>query len=301
MSPARSSPRSRARCPSSSGRWRVPSGAACGSAWTRPCASSWHSSATLTRGARPSARSTSASAAASSTRGGRSTLCSPPTGSAPASPGGGSPRRGAGGLGPDVLSTLAEAVFAYIDELSADSVEGYAQAQAEQEAARAAAPRPGPAPAARPARGVGRRPRGRRARGLAAAAARGRARLRRGGDLERVETRLPSGALAAAVGGLGCAIVPDPDGPDAARRAGAAADGVGAALGPAGELAGCPARGPWPVPARGPSQPDRWTPLDRSPEPRTTCRSCCSRPARRSRPASRPGGWGRSKPHPARA
>lgn len=35
----------------------------------------------------------------------------------------------AGGLGPDVLSTLAEAVFAYIDELSALSAEGYAEEQ----------------------------------------------------------------------------------------------------------------------------------------------------------------------------
>jgi len=33
------------------------------------------------------------------------------------------------GLDPEVLSLLAEAIFAYIDELSADSVEGYAQAQ----------------------------------------------------------------------------------------------------------------------------------------------------------------------------
>ena len=36
-------------------------------------------------------------------------------------------------LSPEVLSLLAEAIFAYIDELSADSVEGYAEAQAEVE------------------------------------------------------------------------------------------------------------------------------------------------------------------------
>src|SRR4051795_10543044 len=36
-------------------------------------------------------------------------------------------------LDPEQLSLLAEAIFAYIDELSADSVEGYAQAQAEVE------------------------------------------------------------------------------------------------------------------------------------------------------------------------
>src|SRR3954447_16656485 len=33
------------------------------------------------------------------------------------------------GLEPDVLCVLADAIFAYIDELSADSVEGYADAQ----------------------------------------------------------------------------------------------------------------------------------------------------------------------------
>ncbi len=36
-------------------------------------------------------------------------------------------------LDPEALSLLAEAIFAYIDELSADSVEGYAEAQAEVE------------------------------------------------------------------------------------------------------------------------------------------------------------------------
>src|SRR6478735_2242664 len=37
------------------------------------------------------------------------------------------------GLDPEELSLLAEAIFAYIDELSADSVEGYTEAQAEVE------------------------------------------------------------------------------------------------------------------------------------------------------------------------
>ena len=36
-------------------------------------------------------------------------------------------------LDAEVLSLLAEAIFAYIDELSADSVEGYAEAQSEAE------------------------------------------------------------------------------------------------------------------------------------------------------------------------
>ena len=36
-------------------------------------------------------------------------------------------------LDSEVLSLLAEAIFAYIDELSADSVDGYAEAQSERE------------------------------------------------------------------------------------------------------------------------------------------------------------------------
>ncbi len=62
---------------------------------------------------------------------------SPPTAWARGSPGAASPpprvRRGAD---PEQLGLLAEAIFAYIDELSADSVEGYAQAQREQEGER---------------------------------------------------------------------------------------------------------------------------------------------------------------------
>src|SRR5690606_16696690 len=40
------------------------------------------------------------------------------------------------GLDPEILSLLAESMFAYIDELSADSVEGYAAAQSEMEGER---------------------------------------------------------------------------------------------------------------------------------------------------------------------
>ena len=77
------------------------------------------------------------SGAASCARAAPSTRCSPPTGSARGSPGGGSrPRPGARGVDPEQLGLLAEAIFAYIDELSADSVEGYAQAQREQEGER---------------------------------------------------------------------------------------------------------------------------------------------------------------------
>ena len=57
--------------------------------------------------------------------------CSRPTGSAPGWPGGGSRLpASAAGLPPHTLYALAEAIFAYIDELSADSIEGYAREQA---------------------------------------------------------------------------------------------------------------------------------------------------------------------------
>ena len=50
--------------------------------------------------------------------------------SAPGSPGGASSRPGvAGGLDPGAIYALGEAIFAYIDELSAESAEGYAEEQ----------------------------------------------------------------------------------------------------------------------------------------------------------------------------
>ena len=52
------------------------------------------------------------------------------------------------GLPPHTLYALAEAIFAYIDELSADSIEGYAREQAAA-AGRASAQAPAPG---RPAR-----------------------------------------------------------------------------------------------------------------------------------------------------
>ena len=60
------------------------------------------------------------------------------------------------GLPPRTLYTLAEAIFAYIDELSADSIEGYAREQAAA-AGDASAPPPAPGGAAR-AGAAGRRP-----------------------------------------------------------------------------------------------------------------------------------------------
>jgi hypothetical protein len=111
------------------------------------------------------------------------------------------------------LSLLAESIFAYIDELSADSIDGFAEAQAELE-------------------DQGRRRRRELTRLLVAAeptaptelaAAAGAARWTlpprlaaiacAEGDLDAVARRLPPESLAAVVGGGGCLLLADPEGP----------------------------------------------------------------------------------------
>src|SRR4051812_36454758 len=130
---------------------------------------------------------------------------------------------------PDQLAVLAEAIFAYIDELSADSVEGYAQAQREQEGERQRRRRellalllrdpPADEPDVRStAQAAGwRLPRS--AAPLAVAEE----------DLARVGRRLSADALVATVGGIGCALVPGAAHRSELERA---AEGVTAALGP---------------------------------------------------------------------
>jgi PucR C-terminal helix-turn-helix domain len=136
------------------------------------------------------------------------------------------------GVGAEPLALLAEAVFAYIDELAADSVEGYAQAQAEVEDLRRRRRRElialllGDPPADA---------------GDLAAAARaaswdvpaGLAALACPEDvLARVARRLPPEALATVVEGEGCVLLPDPEGPGRAEALRRAAAGVPLALGP---------------------------------------------------------------------
>jgi hypothetical protein len=148
-----------------------------------------------------------------------------------------------GGLDAEVLSTLAEAIFAYIDELSADSVEGYAEMQSEIEDLRRRHRRrlaalltgegavdPAELRAAAEAAGW-RLPR--RAAAVACAEA----------DLGGAARRLPADVLATSLGEVGCLLLPDPDGPGRmAPLATVAADlGGPLALGPAAapvELAG---------------------------------------------------------------
>jgi hypothetical protein len=136
-------------------------------------------------------------------------------------------------LDSEVLSLLAEAIFAYIDELAADSVDGYAAAQSENEELRgrrryelvALLMREPPAERGdlrAAAQAVGWRV-PRRLAPLACAVE----------DLAELSRRLPPDALLTQFDQLGCVLVPDPDGPGRAKSVAGAAARVAAALGPA--------------------------------------------------------------------
>ncbi len=136
------------------------------------------------------------------------------------------------GVGAEPLALLAEAVFAYIDELAADSVEGFAQAQAEVEDLRRRRRRElvallladPPADAADVA-AVARAASWDVPAGLAALACSEDA-------LARITRRLPPEVVATVVDGEGCVLLPDPEGPGRAEAlARAAAEGT-IALGP---------------------------------------------------------------------
>ena len=144
------------------------------------------------------------------------------------------------GLDAETISLLGEAIFAYINELSADSVEGYTRAQAELEGERqprrrqliALLLREPPADEAdlrAAAEAAGWRP-PRSVAALACAEA----------DLGRIAPRLPADSLAATFGAAGCALIPDPAGPGRLRELQATTAGMSAALGhevaPAGLL-----------------------------------------------------------------
>jgi hypothetical protein len=136
------------------------------------------------------------------------------------------------GVGAEPLALLAEAVFAYIDELAADSVDGYAQAQAEVEDIRRRRRRElaslllGDPPA--------------EMADLAAAAQAASwdvpavlAALACPEDgLARVARRLPPEALTTVVEGAGCVLLPDPEGPGRAEALARAAGEARLALGP---------------------------------------------------------------------
>jgi hypothetical protein len=152
-----------------------------------------------------------------------------------------------GGADPEQLGLLAEAVFAYIDELSADSVEGYARAQREQEGERQRRRRellslllrdpPAEEPDVRSAAQAAGWRLPQSVAPLAVAEA----------DLGRVTRRLSADALTAAVGGVGCALVPGSTG--AIREVENATELLAAALGPAVSRAELP--GAWSLASAG--------------------------------------------------
>lgn len=140
-------------------------------------------------------------------------------------------------LDSEVLSLLAEAVFAYLDELSADSVEGYAEAQSEIVELRQRRQRelvhllmrdpPAADGDVEAAAKVAGWMLPRRVAALAFSAV----------DLPRLGRHLPSDALATEIEDVGCALVPDPDGPGRRAALERAAGEAIVALGPGGEPA----------------------------------------------------------------
>jgi hypothetical protein len=141
-------------------------------------------------------------------------------------------------LDAEVLSLLAEAIFAYIDELSADSVEGFAEAQAETEDRRrrrqqelaALLLRDPPVDSAdlRVAAAAAEWKLPRRVAALACAAP----------DLVQIAHRVPVGSLVAELDETGCVLLADPDGPGRAAEVERAVATIPAAIGPADEPAG---------------------------------------------------------------
>jgi hypothetical protein len=138
-------------------------------------------------------------------------------------------------LDPEVLSLLAEAIFAYIDELSADSVEGYAAAQSEQEDLRRhrqhelasllmREPAAEPADLRAAAQAAGWRV-PREVAPLACAET----------ELTKLARRLPTDSLVSSIDDIGCVLLPDPDGPGRAAGIERAAAGRPVALGPSGK------------------------------------------------------------------
>ncbi len=138
-------------------------------------------------------------------------------------------------LDPEALSLLAEAIFAYIDELSADSVEGFAQAQAEREDVErrhrqvlASMLMREPMPGAADLRAAAQTARWRIPRRVAPLAC-------AEPELGRLAHRLPVDCLVTQIDEVGCVLVSDPEGPGRLTEVERAASGRTVALGPACE------------------------------------------------------------------
>jgi hypothetical protein len=149
----------------------------------------------------------------------------------------------AAGLDGRTLSLLAESIFAYIDQISADSVEGYAEARSRLEGERQRRRRELIAMLVRDPPAEERELR------TAASAAgwslpQSAAALACGeNELDRIARRLPPDTLTAHLDGVGCALIPDPAAPGRSEQLTRACAQIGAVLGPAGAPAGLP--GSW--------------------------------------------------------
>ncbi|MDX6605143.1 MAG: hypothetical protein QOF23_1652 [Solirubrobacterales bacterium] len=138
-------------------------------------------------------------------------------------------------LAPEPLTLLAEAIFAYIDELASDSVDGFAEAQAEVEDRRRRRRRELAALLLRrpPADHADLEAAARAAswplpKHLACAAC-------AEADLGAIARRLPPETLATVIDGTGCLLLPDPEGPGRSDALELAARQGPLALGPAVE------------------------------------------------------------------
>jgi hypothetical protein len=138
-------------------------------------------------------------------------------------------------LDSEAISLLAEAIFAYLDELSADSVEGYAEAQSEIVELRRRRqhelvelllrdPPAGDADMKAAEKAAGWMV-PRTVAALACSEV----------DLPQLSRRLPVDALATEFDGLGCVLVADPEGPGRPEEVKRAAEGLRAGWGPTGE------------------------------------------------------------------
>jgi hypothetical protein len=146
----------------------------------------------------------------------------------------------AAGVAPETMNLLAESIFAYIDELSAESVEGYAQAQAlaagERQRLRQRllelllTDATMPAAARRRAAGDAGWTLPARAAVVAVSA----------GEADRLAGRLGPDALGGTVNDCACVLMPDPDGPGRAAVLSAALRDRAAAISPSTTLDGLP-------------------------------------------------------------
>jgi PucR C-terminal helix-turn-helix domain len=137
------------------------------------------------------------------------------------------------GLDPETISLLAESIFAYIEEISADSVEGYAEARSRVEDERRRRRR-------ELVSLLLREPPAEEADVRAAAAGTGWRLPRMAAALavpeevlDRLASRLPADTLTARIHGVGCAVLPDPEGPGRAAEIERALAGARSAIGPA--------------------------------------------------------------------